>query len=48
MTGILTLFIVYSFRHTHFPALHLCSYEEASMPRERFPTMFGSEDPFHP
>ena len=48
MTGILTLFIVYSFRHTHFPALHPGSFEEASRPRERSPTMVVSEDtPIH-
>ena len=39
MTGILTLFLAYSFRHTLFPALHLCSLEEASPPRECSPTM---------
>ena len=39
MTKILTSFIAYSFRHTHFPALHPGSLEGASMPRERSPTM---------
>ena len=39
MTGILTLFIAYSFRHTLFPALHGCSSESASLTRECSPTM---------
>ena len=37
--GILPPIIAYSFRHTHFPALHRCSSEPASSPRERSPTM---------
>ena len=38
MTGVFTLFIAYSFRHTHFPSLHRKALAPASMLRERSPT----------